>query len=302
MPRSRVLVFLIVVLTLALLAVPVRGIGAQDATPEATPAPRFTTTVEVDGRRIGLTCEGSGSPTVILIGGLQRASDIVWPHIVDAISPVTRVCVFDRAGMGPSDPQPSSPQTAADVVTDLHAALEAAGETGPFVPVGFSVGGYFARLYASTYPDELGGLVLVEGTPPGATTRDFALDWFPSAEERAAAADYATGTDSSIASPIDFFASDGQVYTAPPPPPVPTIMLVAGRIDPEIPLLSNVTWYEGQAYQARDLNARVVYAEKSGHFVSLDQPEVVIAAIENVVEAVRDPSSWVTPAAGTPSP
>jgi pimeloyl-ACP methyl ester carboxylesterase len=79
-------------------------------------------------------------------------------------------------------------------------------------------------------------------------------------------------------------------------------MLVAGRIDPEIPLLSNVTWYEGQAYQARDLNARVVYAEKSGHFVSLDQPEVVIAAIENVVEAVRDPSSWVTPAAGTPSP
>ena len=66
---------------------------------------------------------------------------------------MTRVCAFDRAGLGPSDPQPRSPQTAADVVADLHAALAAAGETGPFVPVGFSLGGLFVRLYASTYPD-----------------------------------------------------------------------------------------------------------------------------------------------------
>ena len=78
MSRSRVLIFLVVVLTLALLAVPIRTIGAQEATPAATPAPRFTNTVEVDGRRIGLTCVGSGSPTVILIGGLGSPGEAVW--------------------------------------------------------------------------------------------------------------------------------------------------------------------------------------------------------------------------------
>jgi pimeloyl-ACP methyl ester carboxylesterase len=301
MLHSRIPIFLVVVLTLALVAVAVRSVGAQEATPEATPAPRFTDTVEVDGRRLGLTCEGSGSPTVVLIGGLQRASDIVWPSAVDAIGPLTRICVFDRGGMGPSDPQPHSPQTAADVVADLHAALKAAGEAGPFVPVGFSVGGLFARLYASTYAVEVAGLILVEGTPPGVNTLDFGLDWFPSEEERAAAATYATGTDPSITSPIDFFASDGQIFVAPSPPRVPTVMLVAGTIDPELPLLGSVTWYEGQANQARDLGARIVIAEQSGHFVPLDQPELVIAAIEDVIDAVRDPSSWATPAAGTSS-
>ena len=158
---------------------------AQDATPEATPAPRFTNTVEVDGRRIGLTCEGSGSPTVVLIGGARSPADLVWPETVDALSPLTRVCVFDRAGLGASDPQPRSPQTAADVVADLHAALEAAGEAGPFVPVGFSFGGLVAQLFASTYPDELAGLVLVEGQPPGWSVVDLTLLPWPEAEREA---------------------------------------------------------------------------------------------------------------------
>ena len=166
MPRFRALVVL-VVMTLVLLAVPIRPISAQDATPEATPTPRFTDTVEVDGRRIGLTCEGSGGPTVILIGGLSIPGAEVWPETVDALSPSTRICVFERAGIGVSDPASRVPQTAADVVADLHAALEAVGEAGPFVPVGFSLGGLFAQLFASTYPNEVAGLVLVEGVPPG---------------------------------------------------------------------------------------------------------------------------------------
>ena len=57
-----------------------------------------------------------------------------------------------------------------------------------------------------------------------------------------------------------------------------------------------------QTGQAKDLGARVVRAEESGHFVPLDQPEVVVTAIEDVVAAVRDPSSWATPAAATPAP
>jgi pimeloyl-ACP methyl ester carboxylesterase len=311
--RSRSLVAPVLIHALAfvaligLLAVPVRTIGAQDATPEATPAPRFTDTAEVDGRRISLTCEGSGSPTVVLIGGSRSPADNVWPETVDALSPLTRVCVFDRAGLGASDPQPHSPQTAADVVADLHAALEAAGEAGPFVPVGWSFGGLVARLYASTYPDELAGLVLVEGTPIGWNTVDIAIGWYSSEAEREATRNTASGRDPiAPTSPLDQIVSEGQVAAAPPPPRVPTVVVIAGKIELEVPEGGHVEWsdidsvatyYELQAGQARELGARVVIADQSGHLVPFDQPDVMLAAIEDVVEAVRDPSAWATPVA-----
>ena len=74
--------------------------------------------------------------------------------------------------------------------------------------------------------------------------------------------------------------------------------------EPELHLIPGTVkeWFALQAVQARDLGARLVYAEESGHFVPLDQPGVVIAAIADVVAAVRDPSSWATPAAATPAP
>ena len=283
MRRSRVLAVVVVAVALALPAPPARGIGARQASPEASPAPRFTNTVAVDGRRLGLTCAGSGRPTVVLVGGRRLPADAVWPPIVDALSPLTRVCAFDRAGLGASDPQPRSPQTAADVAADLHAALEAAGEAGPFVLVGFSGGGLFVRLYASTHPDQVAGLVLVDAGPPGV--------FAPS-----------DGLQPGLAAPIDFHASQEQVLAAPPPPPVPAVVIVAE--EPELFDIRGTVaeWHALQAAQARELGARLVVAEGSGHFVPLDRPGVVIAAIEDVVAAVRDPSSWATPAAATPAP
>ncbi len=309
MRRSRLLVFPVTVMTLALLAVPVRTMGAQEASSEATPAPRFTDTVEVDGRRIGLTCAGNGSPTVLLIGGSRSPGDRTWPSTVDATSPLTRVCVFDRAGLGASDPQTRSPQTAADVVADLHAALEEAGEGGPFVPVGFSFGGLVARLYASTYPDEVAGLVLVEGVPPGQFLVDLTMGSFSSEEEREAYRAFVAGRDPDAPAPVDQIVSEAQVVAAPPSPLVPTVAIVAGMIELGVPPEGNVMWfnleavatlYELQAGQVRNLGARIVIAEQSGHLVPFDQPEVVVAAIEGVVAAVRDPSSFATPVASTP--
>jgi pimeloyl-ACP methyl ester carboxylesterase len=145
-------------------------------------------------------------------------------------------------------------------------------------------------------------LVLVEAVPPGLNERDFVLDWFPSEAEREGARAFTGGRDPELESPLDQFVSGGQVLAAPPPPRVPTVQIVAGIIDPELPLLGDATWYEAQAYQALELGARVVIAEHSGHAIPLDEPEVIIAAIEDVVDAVREPSSWATPAAGTPAP
>jgi len=306
MSRFRALVFLVVVLALALLAVPVGTIRAQDATPEATPAPRFTNTVNVDGRRIGLTCEGSGSPTVVLIAGMMSPGERVWPETVDALDPTTRVCVFDRAGQGPSDPASTVPQTVADIVADLDAALATAGETGPFVPVGFSLGGLVAELFASTNPDHLAGLVLVEGAPPGWNVGDLTLSPLTEAE-REGLRELVSGREPlNPDSPVETLVSEGQVLAAPPPPPVPTVMIVANKMDylltegEEGPVSWNdldavARFHLLQAGQARDLGARIVIAEESNHLVPFEQPEVMIAAIEDVIEAVRDPSSWATP-------
>jgi hypothetical protein len=306
----RRLVVLIMVITLVVAVLP-PIIRAQ----EATPAPRFTNTVEVEGRRIGLSCEGGGSPTVVLIGGARSPADLVWPETVDALSSLTRVCAFERAGLGASDPQPRSPQTAADVVADLHGALDAAGEDGPFVPVGFHFGGLVARLYASTYPDEVAGLVLVEGVPPGLNIVDLTAGEFVSSEEQEGIRAIMTGRDPfAPSSPVDMVLSEAQVVAAPAPPRVPTITVVGGRIEelsPEEFPGGVVPWghleyvartFERQAAQARDLGARVIIAPDSDLFVPFNQPDVMIAAIEDVVEAVRDPGRWDTPAEATPAP
>jgi pimeloyl-ACP methyl ester carboxylesterase len=189
------------------------------------------------------------------------------------------------------------------VVGDLHAALAAAGESGPYVPVGFSIGGLIARLFASTYPNEVGGLVLVEGQPPSISMRVLAI---LGEDVRAEV----TGHDPDVAAPIDELVSEAQVLGA-PPSRVPTVAIVAGKLDLrdlEDPtdfamalkaLDYNAALHEAQAAQVRDLGARIVYAEESGHLVPFDQPEIIGPTIEDVIAAVRDPSSWATPAAAS---
>jgi hypothetical protein len=160
----------------------------------------------------------------------------------------------------------------------------------------------------------LAGLVLVEGVPPGLNVVDLGTGWFTSQEEREAIRDNVTGREPiNPSSPIDQMVSEAQVVAAPASPRVPSIAVVAGRIEanPEEFPEGIVPWahlefvaltYELQAGQARDVGARIVVAPESGHLVPLDQPEVMIAAIEDVVEAVRDPGSWDTLAVVTPSP
>jgi pimeloyl-ACP methyl ester carboxylesterase len=106
--------------------------------------------VNIDGRRINLHCTGAGGPTVILMAGLFSWS-VVWYKTQPVIAQKTRVCAFDRAGYGFSDPGPR-PQILSDVVDDLHAALGAGPIPGPYVLVGHSLGGIEARLYAQLGP------------------------------------------------------------------------------------------------------------------------------------------------------
>jgi pimeloyl-ACP methyl ester carboxylesterase len=121
--------------------------------------------VDIGGRRINLHCTGAGGPTVILMAGIFSWS-VVWYKTQPVIAQKTRVCAFDRAGYGFSDPGPR-PQILSDVMDDLHAALNAGSVPGPYVLVGHSLGGIEARLYAQRWPKEVVGMVLVDTSPAG---------------------------------------------------------------------------------------------------------------------------------------
>lgn len=109
-----------------------------------------------------MNCTGAGSPTVILESGLGDGSG-QWRLVQPEIAKFTRVCSYDRAGYGMSKEGPM-PRTSDRVASELHAALQTAGEKGPFILAGSSFGGYNVRVFAGRYRDEVAGMVLVDST------------------------------------------------------------------------------------------------------------------------------------------
>jgi pimeloyl-ACP methyl ester carboxylesterase len=122
-----------------------------------------------DGRRIHIVCMGQGSPTVILTAG-SGGWGVDWRKVQPQIAAKTRVCTWDRAGFGLSDPSPL-PQTLANRVSDLEAALTRGGIAGPYVVVGHSMGGYESVMLKDRQPAKVVGMVLVDPSVPDQNAR-----------------------------------------------------------------------------------------------------------------------------------
>jgi pimeloyl-ACP methyl ester carboxylesterase len=116
--------------------------------------------IDIGPTRLHISESGKGHPPVILEAGIG-ASSLNWTTIQSALSQFTRVCSYDRAGLGWSDPA-ASPRTIANAVEELHALVTAAQIPTPLVLVGHSFGGLLARCYAARYPDQIAGLVLLD--------------------------------------------------------------------------------------------------------------------------------------------
>lgn len=113
-----------------------------------------------DGRAMNLYCTGKGSPIVILDAGLGDSA-VIWRKVQSRLAERTRVCAFDRAGSGFSEPGPL-PRDAVHIAQDMKALFEAAGLKPPYVLVGHSLGGLDVRYYADLHLQEIAGMVLVE--------------------------------------------------------------------------------------------------------------------------------------------
>jgi pimeloyl-ACP methyl ester carboxylesterase len=151
-----------VFVTLAVVAV---GALVEDVTSRVRnepPAPGDT--FAVGDHRLHIDCRGAGGPTVVLFNGLGEFSGS-WARITDQVSDTTRVCAYDRAGQGWSD-EIDEPQDGVTAAAELHALLAAAGEHGPYVLVGHSIGGPYALTYAAQYPEDVAGMVLLDSASP----------------------------------------------------------------------------------------------------------------------------------------
>ncbi|MBM4188496.1 MAG: alpha/beta hydrolase [Gemmatimonadetes bacterium] len=126
--------------------------------------------VDIGGRRLHLDCRGSGTPIVVLEAGLDMNGSLAWAAVHDSIAATTRTCGYSRAGIMWSDPGPQ-PRHATAVAADLDAALTAAGEAGPYVMVGHSLGGPYISVYTKRFPDKVAGLVFVDASHPDQVAR-----------------------------------------------------------------------------------------------------------------------------------
>src|SRR6266480_2944591 len=258
------------------------------------------------GRKMYLECRGTGSPTVVLISGTRGAHDD-WTDLIDRknpngapkpgesavfpqVSKFTRVCAYDRPGTTLNDGTQTrctpvqQPTTAQQGVADLHAMLIASREPGPYVLVGHSWGGLIARLFASTYPDEVAGLVLV----------DSASEFLKSSLMPAQWATYIEATKKLIGSngleAPDHARTLGLLHNSPRVLPVPVVLLTSDkRFD--FGAGGAETWRAWRTAQdrlAKLLNAKHVSETNSGHAIQMERPQVVIDSIREVVDAVRD--------------
>jgi pimeloyl-ACP methyl ester carboxylesterase len=189
---------------------------------------------------------------------------------------------------------------ASELVADLHALLAAAAVSGPYVFVGHSVGGLLVRLYASTYPDEVGGMVLVDATHEDNWARleeEIGPELWPQAVEQ-----FTQAVAGGFLEPLDLEATASEVRDTrenQPLQPMPLIVLTHTQPPDAATLLPGLSveaserlWREQQADLTTLLpNSRQILAQQSGHYIQRDQPDLVIDAIADVIEAVRDPET-----------
>ncbi len=261
-----------------------------------------TEMVDIGGRKLQMHLWGNGSPTVIIETGMGEpgAEGGSWRAVVDEISKKNRVCTYDRAGLGKSEPAPNLPRTSQDVAKDLSALLAKAGVPGPYLLVGHSFGGIHIRVFASQYPDKVLGLVLVDSSQPNQDEKWLAVLSTPVANEVDSvtkARQFLIGRKDPSTNPehIDPKASGAQAQAAQNLGSKPVVILSHSskfRLDPSLPedvsLKLEKVCSELQADLKRlSSNSTLTQSINGGHLLQNEDPDLVIKGIRQALELVK---------------
>lgn len=301
--------------------------------------------LDVGGYRLHIHALGSGGPTVVFDTGLGEPG-LSWAPIQREIAEQTTAVMYDRAGLGWSDPGPK-PRTASKMVEELHILLQQAGVPQPYILVGASLGGLLARFYAHRYPQEVAGLVLVDAaheeqyTPEPLKEAVGRMSWMmplmtgvlrivtwlglpallpklrlmpaylklPPADNDAYGALLAARTAPMSAQAAEMAAvldSHAQVREARITSlgDLPLVVLRHGLVQPqmkpELTQLMEETNVRLQAeVAAQSTRGKLMVAGQSSHAIAHDQPELVVAAIQELLALARQEAQ---PAAPQPAP
>ena len=270
--------------------------------------------VDVGGYRLHINCTGSGSPTVVIDAG-QGDWSTSWGSVQQAVAKTTRICTYDRAGLGWSEAGPL-PRDAAQFVKELHTLLQNANVPGPYVMVGHSLGGTSVRVFVSEHASEVAGVVLIDSMNPGQATqphvqaqsqsnphsRPFslqaALARFGIARLIVKLPVIASNVEAGQEAYYPLFVRPQSLQTsANELGGVPASLAQADAVKTfgELPLIvltaglnTNPGWPQWQKELLRlSSKSQQLFAENSGHTIQVDEPEAAVAAILQMVEQVR---------------
>lgn len=221
--------------------------------------------------------ENYGKPTVVMDAGYGDHSK-AWDSVVENISMLSNVLIYDRAGLGKSTPS-SNPRTSREMVKELKALLMNTKIHPPYILVGHSFGGVNMRMYATEYQNEVTGLVLVDSTP-----EDYRERFLPTMSQDFQQAYYKQFI--SECNYDDFMESLKQLKETRLKLNVPLIVLSAGK-KAHYSKEAQVLWNEMQREMLEiSSDGELMIVENSAHYIQNDEPEVVIRAIKKLIDNV----------------
>jgi pimeloyl-ACP methyl ester carboxylesterase len=275
----------------------------DSSAPSAEPVPGFAS-VDIGGRSLRYRCLGSGTPTVVIEPGGSVSVETVtswnlsrgWPVIIREVAKTTRICAYDRAGLGRSD-KASLPRTSLDVAKDLHVLLEKAHIEPPYVFAGQSYGGMNVRMFTHLYPETVAGVVLVDSSHPDTYPEMAKVLPEPAPDDKnyTLIKGWREGPDLSGSREwVDLKKNAELVRATGTFGDRPLIVLSASPTwndpyapDDVEPLIKAVGERLNADLATLSTNSKHIVATKAGHNIQADEPQLVTDAILDVVAQVR---------------
>jgi pimeloyl-ACP methyl ester carboxylesterase len=255
--------------------------------------------IDVGGYQLSFQSFGTGEPTVVFESGGDCGADSL-ANLAQQVQSFSRALIYDRAGLGESDLAPR-PRTIQDAVSDLHALLHTAQVPGPYLLVGHSFGGLIVRLYATQYPREVVGLVLLDVPHPEQCLWELQLLPAPSAQEPAALTVFRNTSTAEWTDPFnnregfDRAASAAQVLASGHFGDLRLVVITAGIDEWEEGFPSEIArgleadWMRSQQeLVGLSSNSTHIVATQSTHAIQECQPDLVIDLIGKLVRKLRN--------------